>query len=76
MTWTPAEHHPDAHQHAHLQGYASVWQTNTWTYSYAVVLQAANSLPVGSLTVRALTRGWSRATARHTSYADMVAAAA
>ena len=27
------------------------WQTNSWAYSYATVLQAANSLPLGTLTV-------------------------
>ena len=29
----------------------NAWQTNSWAYSYSTVLQAANSLPLGSLTV-------------------------
>jgi hypothetical protein len=32
----------------------NVWQTNTWTYTYGLALQAQNSLPIGSLTVPGL----------------------
>jgi hypothetical protein len=33
---------------------ASVWQTNTWAYSYAAFLRASNGFPLGSLTVRGI----------------------
>lgn len=51
VTWTPSSSLPTLTNTIIFKDSANLWQTNTWTYSYGLVLQAANSLPVGSLTV-------------------------
>ncbi len=51
VTWTATGSTPTITNTLIFEDSASVWQTNSWTYTYGVVLNAANSLPVGSLTV-------------------------
>jgi len=50
VTWTPVSSVPTLATSLIFQDSASVWHTNNWTYSYGITLQAASSLPVGSLT--------------------------
>jgi hypothetical protein len=52
VTWTPLATTPTLTNTLIFKDNLNVWLTNTWTYTYAVVLEATNSLPVGSLTVR------------------------
>jgi hypothetical protein len=51
VTWPPTGTTPTITNTLIFKDTAGVSQTYTWTYTYAVVLDAANSLPVGSLTV-------------------------
>jgi hypothetical protein len=52
VTWTPLATTPTLTNTLIFKDNLNVWQTNTWTYTYAVVLEATNSLPFGSLSVR------------------------
>jgi hypothetical protein len=52
VTWTPLATTPTLTNTLIFKDNLNVWQTNTWTYTYAVVLEATNSLPLGSLTVQ------------------------
>jgi hypothetical protein len=51
VTWTPEGTTPTLTNTLIFKDNAGVWQTNAWVYTYAVVLEAANSLPIGSLSV-------------------------
>ncbi len=51
VTWAPAGTTPTITNTLIFKDNLGSSQTNTWTYTYAVVLQAANSLPLGSLSV-------------------------
>lgn len=54
VTWTPVGTTASVTNTLIFEDSASVWQTNSWTYTYSVVLNAAGALPLGSLTVAGL----------------------
>lgn len=75
VTWSPAGTSPTVTNTLIFQDTASVWQTNTWTYSYAGVLPAPNSLPVGSLSVRGFDARMVQSAAANLGGGNSVAAA-
>jgi hypothetical protein len=54
LAWIPTATTPTVTNTLIFKDNLNVWQTNTWIYTYGLVLQAANSLPFGSLTVPGL----------------------